>query len=92
MGSRHSLTQPGQPFERILLTLAEWGVYGDGDPEGLVSRSQWSRFQAPWSEWRDDLELPGGKVIDVRAHKLSERWVGLYPYRRYRREERHNDF
>ena len=50
--------------------MAEWGVYGDGDPEGLVSDLIQS-FSGPWSEWRDDLELPGGKVIDVRAHKLS---------------------
>ncbi|MCS5704487.1 MAG: EAL domain-containing protein, partial [Acidobacteria bacterium] len=28
-------------------------------------------FSGPWTEWRDDLELPGGKVIDVRTHKLS---------------------
>ena len=65
-----SITQPGQPFERILLTLAEWGVYGEGDPEGLVSDLIKS-FSGSWSEWRDDLELPGGKVIDVRTHKLS---------------------
>jgi len=69
-GFPESITQPGQPFERILLTLAEWGVYGDGDPEGLVSDLIQS-FSGPWSEWRDDLELPGGKVIDVRTHKLS---------------------
>ena len=69
-GFPESITQPGQPFERILLTLAEWGVYGDGDPEGLVSDLTQS-FSGPWTEWRDDLELPGGKVIDVRTHKLS---------------------
>ncbi len=69
-GFPESMTQPGQPFERILLTLAEWGVYGDGDPEGLVSDLTQS-FSGPWTEWRDDLELPGGKVIDVRTHKLS---------------------
>jgi len=69
-GFPESITQPGQPFERILLTLAEWGVYGDGDPEGLVSDLTQS-FSGPWSEWRGDLELPGGKVIDVRTHKLS---------------------
>ena len=69
-GFPESITQPGQPFERILLTLAEWGVYGEGDPEGLVSDLTQS-FSGPWTEWRDDLELPGGKVIDVRTHKLS---------------------
>ena len=69
-GFPESITQPGQPFKRILLTLAEWGVYGKGDPEGLVSDLVQS-FSGPWSEWRDDLELPGGKVIDVRVHKLS---------------------
>ena len=69
-GFPESITQPGQPFERILLTLAEWGVYGDGDPEGLGSDLTQS-FSGPWTEWRDDLELPGGKVIDVRTHKLS---------------------
>jgi len=69
-GFPESITQPGQPFERILLALAEWGVYGEGDPEGLVSDLIQS-FSGSWSEWRDDLELPGGKVIDVRTHKLS---------------------
>jgi len=69
-GFPESITQPGQPFKRILLTLAEWGVYGEGAPEGLVSNLIKS-FSGSWSEWRDDLELPSGKVIDVRTHKLS---------------------
>ncbi len=69
-GFPESITQPGQPFRRILLTLAEWGVYGDGDSEVVVSDLIKS-FSGPWSEWRDDLELPSGKVIDVRTHKLS---------------------
>ena len=69
-GFPESITRPGQPYERILLTLAEWGVYGEGDPEGLVSDLIQS-FSGRWSEWRGDLELPGGKVIDVRVHKLS---------------------
>jgi diguanylate cyclase (GGDEF)-like protein len=69
-GFPESMVQPGQPFERILLTLAEWGVYGDGDPKAVVSDLIKS-FSGSWTEWRDDLELPGGKVIDVRTHKLS---------------------
>ena len=54
----------------ILLKLAEWGVYGDGDPEKIVSDLVES-FLGSWSEWRDDIKLPSGKVIDVRVHKLS---------------------
>ena len=69
-GFPDSLTQSGQPFKMILLKLAEWGVYGDGDPEKLVSNLVAS-FLGPWSEWRDDIKLPSGKVIDVRVHKLS---------------------
>jgi len=69
-GFPESITQPGQPFKGILLTLAEWGVYGEGAPEGLVSDLIKS-FSGSWTEWRDDLELPNGQVIDVRTHKLS---------------------
>jgi len=69
-GFPKSITQAGQPFKGILLTLAQWGVYGEGDPEAVVSDLIKS-FSGAWSEWRDDLELPGGKVIDVRTHKLS---------------------
>jgi len=69
-GFPESITQPGQPFKGILLTLAKWGVYGEGAPEGLVSDLIKS-FSGSWTEWRDDLELPNGQVIDVRTHKLS---------------------
>ena len=69
-GFPDSLTQSGQPFKLILLKLAEWGVYGDGDPEKIVSDLLKS-FSGSWSEWRDDIKLPSGKVIDVRTHKLS---------------------
>ena len=69
-GFPDSLTQSGQPFKMILLKLAEWGVFGDGNPEKLVSDLLES-FLGSWSEWRDDIKLPSGKVIDVRVHKLS---------------------
>ena len=69
-GFPESITQAGQPFKDILLTLAERGVYGEGDPEAVVSDLIKS-FSGSWTEWRDDLELPNGQVIDVRTHKLS---------------------
>ena len=65
-----SLTQPGQPFESILRYLAGLGVYGQGDPDKLVKELVKS-LSGAWVQWRGDLNLPNGKIIDVTTHKLD---------------------
>lgn len=65
-----SLTQPGQPFESILRYLAGLGVYGQGDSDELVKELVKS-LSGAWVQWRGDLNLPNGKIIDVTTHKLD---------------------
>ena len=65
-----SLTQPGQSFESILRYLAGLGVYGQGDPDKLVKELVKS-LSGAWVQWRGDLNLPNGKIIDVTTHKLD---------------------
>lgn len=65
-----SLTQPGQPFESILRYLAGQGIYGQGDPDELVKELVKS-LSGAWVQWRGDLNLPTGKIIDVTTHKLD---------------------
>jgi len=69
-GFPSSLTQPGQPFEPILIFLAELGVFGEGDPSQLATKIVTS-LSGDWTYWRGDLNLPNGKVIDVTRHKLD---------------------
>jgi len=69
-----SMTRAGEPFETILNELARMGVYdrlyGKGEPEEQVSKILTS-LKGDWKEWRGDLELADGRVIDVRTHKLA---------------------
>jgi len=64
----------GDSFKIILKRLAEMGVYdrlyGKENPEEQVSRIVTS-LKGDWKEWRGDLELADGRVIDVRTHKLA---------------------
>ena len=73
-GFPESMTRPGDPFKSVLAELARMGVYdrmyGEGDPGEQVERILAS-LEGDWNEWRGDLELLDGRVIDVRTHKLA---------------------
>jgi len=63
------LCEPGASLPAIVRYLAEWGVYGDGNIETLVTERVETTRHA--REYQRDLTLPNGRIIEVIARYLA---------------------